>query len=166
MQIPIDEIWNSFKRLASGDCSAADITPAIVAQLIEWNVLAKDINGIPPLTEYGKRFYQVAEFYNQPVPDSIGQLERNTKWRKHKESIQQELSEIMVELECLGLEQPAAEIRPLAISPENGFGSAGDWLGSILETAMKLSSAIEIPEELRSRLRQVVEEIKTQIRMI
>jgi hypothetical protein len=69
----------------------------------------------------------------------------------------------MVELERLGLEQLAGEIRPLATSPENNFGSAGDWQGGVFETAMKLSLAIEIPEELRSRLRQVVEAINPQL---
>jgi hypothetical protein len=76
-------------------------------------------------------------------------------WRKFKASAQAELNSILAELERLHLENPASAIRRLAVSPEDHFGSAGDWESGIIDTGRELSSNANIPQELRLRLQQI-----------
>jgi hypothetical protein len=79
--------------------------------------------------------------------------------RKFQAAIQAELREIFVELERLGQDQPAAKLRPLAISPEKHFGSAGDWEEGIFDAEKELSGIADFPQELRLRLKQVLKAI-------
>jgi hypothetical protein len=80
-------------------------------------------------------------------------------WRKFKASVQAELSELLVELERLGLDKPAAAIRRVAVSPEDHFGSAGDWEFGIIDIGRKLSSDTDIPQNIRLRLQQVAKRV-------
>jgi hypothetical protein len=76
-------------------------------------------------------------------------------WRKFKASAQAELNSILAELARLHLEELASAVRWLAVSPEDHFGSAGDWESGIIDTGRELSSNASIPHELRLRLQQI-----------
>jgi hypothetical protein len=78
-----------------------------------------------------------------------------SEWDKFKTSVQKELCEILVELERLGLEKPAAAIRRVGVSPENNFGTGNEWHYVVWETANEMSSAADVPRDLRIRLQQL-----------
>jgi hypothetical protein len=88
-----------------------------------------------------------------------GMKDRNDEWLKFKASAQAELCEFMSELNRLGLDQPAAEVRRLAISPENFIATGNEWHYVVWETTDKLSRDPILPADLRERLREFAEAV-------
>jgi hypothetical protein len=79
--------------------------------------------------------------------------------RKFKAATQAKLCDFLIELERLGLEQEAAQVRPLAIEPEKSIATGNEWHYLVWETTREISRTDAIPDDLRKHLGEFAQEV-------
>ena len=56
-----EQLWDAIYRFGTTDDPIMDLSPAFIANLIEFKMVTLDSTGLPQLTPYGEKCYSLTE---------------------------------------------------------------------------------------------------------